>query len=1208
MNSSSFLLCLVLFPIICTASVLEPSWTQWSSCSVTCGRGSQTRWRKTCKYPTSFCKVTKEEQRPCMFQFCPSYLSWPRIHFHGKLVLDVSTVNNNRCNYDTKQFLTASASKNIGNWNPDGSGHLYFIDTKVTSICKKPGKCSTTDKIVNMKIRETEMAVIVDLDPDWQQASEIWGFTIIIPRILEAKYSRVSMRKMRKRLAGSSGDVSKSTTYKSRLSNIKWFSNHYKHMFNNVTELSISFVLDQFRFDLTRGRITGTIGLTSNDDPVQTVATRVIRADSWKNVGFAPFFVHYKEKYLTMDMSNAITCDKFGIFKTTKIVDIGVLVKSKDACRYYWSPELCLKNYEPDRTTLHLLTTNGEISRRINAGADWYEKLGGVFDISLKDVDDKMMKLLRQNQLVLVSNKNPDSKPWNLLLTESKFGMHIGIMGPAVHRINPGERQRLSVFVSRFGMPSAASQVNVKSLKHIKMGACPFHCNSTLGWPEAALSITPVGTKPFTNSTGIVDFDMYGVRSPGSPRQCGLDGQIYPLQILVRHSTESHSYVFEEGSNEEVTGSHIDITSIPIAARVYDEVENVECPTWQDIKDIFRLYYNLYPVMWKNKIIDTNSYEDVKAKARILKMAMFEYDMENPRFMPTQRDLSYSKRRLIWNWMKCGMKEVKKISKNICSSKALEEEIEKLKLDIHNALFLEFAVIPPYLTAWLSIKWERGRNKEVADILKKTVNDEMRHMVLASNLLNSIGGIPKFTSHNPSYPLTPTLGGIYGLARGNVLSLGPMSIGTVKDIFSAIERPVNDRGKKLLGHIATLWKLVSETEKRTNSSPERNLRLSALLRKFLRNEESKGQKKHSVNSNEEMSGASTSKEHITTEKIWTNIRDFATSKLAQIDDEDLHTVGGFYAKIALKLAQLESCVKLRVLGEPDYDSKSNRNVTSTIFTGDTKKQMNSRHWYKRASTAESRQCAAESVSQTMGTFPPLGEAHGNEVLSASSSNMTLNDSGVCTSTPNLDKISEVIFEVTDLSSALRSIIEIVYEGEGGSSCSPFEDFDDENVSSTLSHYYRFQEIIHGRKLIKIRDNDVLDYYECLNISKWCKTLQSPWKYCYAGSTITFFEDGVWPIVSNPNHFTYVRGTLASTLNFQFSLIYSRLLRCLNKSFNGEPDHVKFCMAKMYDLTMMGKKLVSTSIQHKNNTDGQLVPTRVNACPSFAYIGLNNPFV
>nr|XP_039261872.1 LOW QUALITY PROTEIN: uncharacterized protein LOC120338016 [Styela clava] len=1100
MNSSSFLLCLVLFPIICTASVPEPSWTQWSSCSVTCGRGSQTRWRKTCKYPTSSCKVTKEEQRPCMFQFCPSYLSWPRIHFHGKLVLDVSTVNNNRCNYDTKQFLTASASENFGNWNPDGSGHLYFIDTKVTSICKKPGKCSTTDKIVNMKIRETEMAVIVDLDPDWQQASEIWGLTIIIPRILEAKYSRVSMRKMRKRLAGSSGDVSKSTTYKSKLSNIKWFSNHYKHMFNNATELSISFVLDQFRFDLTRGRITGTIGLTSNDDPVQTVATRVMRADGWKN---------------------------------------------------------------------------------------------------------------RKRQTIFIIPFKHFYRPWNLLLTESKFGMHVGIMGPAVHRINPSERQRLSVFVSRFGMPSAASQVNVKSLKHIKMGPCPFHCNSTLGWPEAALSITPVGTKPFTNSTGIVVFDMYGVRSPGSPRQCGLDGQIYPLQILVRHSTKSHSYVFEEGSNEEVTGSHIDITSIPIAARVYDEVENVECPTWQDIKDIFRLYYNLYPVMWKNKIIDTNSYEDVKAKARLLKMAMFEYDMENPRFMPTQRDLSYSKRRLIWNWMKCGMKEgksqkVKKISKNICSSKALEEEIEKLKLDIHNALFLEFAVIPPYLTAWLSIKWERGRNKEVADILKKTVNDEMRHMVLASNLLNSIGGIPIFTSHNPSYPLTPTLGGIYGLARGNVLSLGPMSIGTVKDIFSAIERPVNDRGKKLLGHIATLWKLVSETEKRTNSSPERNSRLSALLRKFLRNEESKGQKKHSVNSNKEMSGAPTSKEHITTEKIWT-IRDFATSKLAQIDDEDLHTVGGFYAKIALKLAQLESCVKLRVLGEPDYDSKSNRNVTSTIFTGDTKKQMNSRHWYKRASTAESRQCAAESVSQTMGTFPPLGEAHGNEVLSASSSNMTLNDSGVCTSTPNLDKISEVIFEVTDLSSALRSIIEIVYEGEGGSSCSPFEDLMTKRLLYVVT-LLSFSRNNSRSQVIKIRDNDVLDYYECLNISKWCKTLQSPWKYCYAGSTITFFEDGVWPIVSNPNHFTYVRGTLASTLNFQFSLIYSRLLRCLNKSFNGEPDHVKFCMAAMYDLTMMGKKLVSTSIQHKNNTDGQLVPTRVNACPSFAYIGLNNPFV
>jgi len=50
------------------------------------------------------------------------------------------------------------------------------------------------------------------------------------------------------------------------------------------------------------------------------------------------------------------------------------------------------------------------------------------------------------------------------------------------------------------------------------------------------------------------------------------------------------------------------------------------------LTDIFQQYYNLYPVMWRNGIIDMSSYHEVKQKSNLIKIAMFETDFDNPRY------------------------------------------------------------------------------------------------------------------------------------------------------------------------------------------------------------------------------------------------------------------------------------------------------------------------------------------------------------------------------------------------------------------------------------------------------------------------------------------------------------------------------------------------------------------------------------------------
>nr|XP_039257730.1 uncharacterized protein LOC120334319 isoform X1 [Styela clava] len=150
--------------------------------------------------------------------------------------------------------------------------------------------------------------------------------------------------------------------------------------------------------------------------------------------------------------------------------------------------------------------------------------------------------------------------------------------------------------------------------------------------------------------------------------------------------------------------------------------------------DIFLLYHNLYPIMWKNDIIDLSSYADVKKRNRMLKYAMFETDFDDPRYMPISRDLSKGKAKLIKNWMECGMIETDNPVLPTCDYEEIKKRQKQVKQLVQRAITLELTTIPPYYTAWLSLQTEFGRNREAADILKSVFVDEMLHMSLAANI------------------------------------------------------------------------------------------------------------------------------------------------------------------------------------------------------------------------------------------------------------------------------------------------------------------------------------------------------------------------------------------------------------------------------------------------------------------------------------------
>ncbi|GAB5399904.1 MAG: hypothetical protein Aureis2KO_14890 [Aureisphaera sp.] len=104
---------------------------------------------------------------------------------------------------------------------------------------------------------------------------------------------------------------------------------------------------------------------------------------------------------------------------------------------------------------------------------------------------------------------------------------------------------------------------------------------------------------------------------------------------------------------------------------------------------------------------------------------------------------------------------------------------------VQNAIELEHATIPPYLTAMFSLKPRTER--EIWDIIHSIVIEEMLHMTIASNILNALGGSPNINKPDfvPEYPTGLPM----GIGDGLVVNLAKYSKQQVKDVFMEIEEP-----------------------------------------------------------------------------------------------------------------------------------------------------------------------------------------------------------------------------------------------------------------------------------------------------------------------------------------------------------------------------------------------------------------------------------
>ncbi len=146
--------------------------------------------------------------------------------------------------------------------------------------------------------------------------------------------------------------------------------------------------------------------------------------------------------------------------------------------------------------------------------------------------------------------------------------------------------------------------------------------------------------------------------------------------------------------------------------------------------------------------------------------------------------------------------------------------------------------------------------------------------------------------------------------------------------------------------------------------------------------------------------------------------------------------------------------------------------------------------------------------------------------------------------PGQDRL--VLEPITSLDGALKAINEILEQGAGKS---PTDPYDGEHE---LAHYFKFSEIVQGRRLVRGRSG-----------------------FSYDGEAIPFDPDGVYPMVDDPDIGRFAPDSRAYMLSVQFAESYQALLTGLHRTFNGEPGHLRQAIGAMFSLDLLARDLMQT---------------------------------
>jgi len=166
-----------------------------------------------------------------------------------------------------------------------------------------------------------------------------------------------------------------------------------------------------------------------------------------------------------------------------------------------------------------------------------------------------------------------------------------------------------------------------------------------------------------------------------------------------------------------------------------------------------------------------------------------------------------------------------------------------------------------------------------------------------------------------------------------------------------------------------------------------------------------------------------------------------------------------------------------------------------------------------------------------------------------------------------------MFPIENIDDAVKAINVIVDQGEG-TTTDPFDD------SGEPAHYYRFEQIVEGKMLAH-------------------RPGQTP-PYAFAGDAVVLDTSQIFDMDDNPKIANYKEGSYSRRMATQFSYNYTKLLKSLHNTYNGDPAGIDRSMGVMYELRFSALQALETPAEwaDQNNT------TNKQTGLSFEYVTVN----
>ena len=573
-----------------------------------------------------------------------SYLDPPFFAFSGTFYTNPGTLNNFISNFNASNPV-------VPWWNPKGVNYFQLQKTPITSAFDSSGQwlssAVSTDCLFSASLRSSASAKLVDIDPDDQFASQIFGMVITISlpggASLSGKWSSSALRGQwiaaQCPLPHWAPKYVVSTVFFGSFffslimltppprfgNNTRQRAGDWQSVLTNVkttgdlscspilrellsispTQLSIKIDTDDFNNDdsdplFLTGRLRGVIGPYFAGEPTANVPDRVLFPGATPGAPSVP-------SNCPLPTPVPFNAAAMRVTRTTIAFDLGNAVPLATPHGPSLFPAL----------TPHY-SRGGVLYQLVNCTASTdQETYVARAGITVCQLSPSQASELADSPVSLLDGSG------NAVLVEPSDGIAL-YAEPRNHRLEIGQQANVSILARQFGLPLSGLVLDL-ALVPSPMAPQPNRVNNA---PVAGLQL-PVSVTTASDGTALLQITGGNVTAaPGLPApRVPLDSQIYFISL----------------------DPSLGMRMARIDVLVFNSHEPIPQPTWDDVEPIFALYGMLFPGM--DAIVNLTDEATVVGNAQSI-LYTLNLDFDDSSLMPVTRDLSASHKALMETFLK----------------------------------------------------------------------------------------------------------------------------------------------------------------------------------------------------------------------------------------------------------------------------------------------------------------------------------------------------------------------------------------------------------------------------------------------------------------------------------------------------------------------------------------------------------------------------